>query len=173
MALPEQWTRYKQQFLDNISDGFIAFDRHWKVTSANTKGCLLLNSRRDELLGKSVYDRHWKFYETTFYKHMRKAVESRREVIFSEYSQRFRKRFEVKALPTDEGVYALFREAADGEFELVEQQYYHALFLQHSDAVYAMDLSGHLISVNPAMERLTAYARQGRRPFYHFAKTGT
>ncbi|MFD2368719.1 PAS domain S-box protein [Brevibacillus sp. GCM10020057] len=160
MVLPEDWKPYEQQFLDNISDGYIAFDRHWNVISVNAKGCLLFHCHRDELIGKSAYDRHWKFSDTLFYKKMHEVAESGKEVVFNEYSPRLGKWLEVKALPMEEGVYALFREAAPGmQADAVEAQYYHSLFLQHSDAMYALDLNGCYISVNPAMERLTGYSR--------------
>ncbi|MED4911475.1 PAS domain S-box protein [Brevibacillus centrosporus] len=159
MALPGVWERYKQQFLENISDGFISFDRHWNVLHVNTKGSLLLTSERDVQLGTNVYE-HWRFNEPEFFAQLRQVSESRVEAFFIEYSQRLQAWFEVKAFPSEEGIYVLFREvAAFVQNVQLEKQYFHSLFEQHPDAIYAMNLSGYYINVNPATERLTGYSR--------------
>ncbi|MFJ9500440.1 PAS domain S-box protein [Brevibacillus centrosporus] len=159
MALPGVWERYKQQFLENISDGFISFDRHWNVLHVNTKGSLLLTSERDVQLGTNVYE-HWRFNEPEFFAQLRQVSESRVEAFFIEYSQRLHAWFEVKAFPSEEGIYVLFREvAAFVQNVQLEKQYFHSLFEQHPDAIYAMNLSGYYINVNPATERLTGYSR--------------
>lgn len=159
MALPGVWERYKQQFLENISDGFISFDRHWNVLHVNTKGSLLLNSERDVLLGTNVYE-HWRFNEPEFFAQLRQVSESQVEAVFIEYSQRLHTWFEVKAFPSEEGIYVLFREvAALVQNVQQEKQYVHSLFEQHPDAIYAMNLSGYYINVNPATESLTEYSR--------------
>lgn len=158
MALLEVWKRYKLQFLDNISDGFIAFDRHWNVTSINTKGSRLLNSNRDDLIGTNIYIR-WGFREVGIFKKVREVFEKQIEATFTEYSRRLQTWFEIKAFPTEEGMYVLFRDVtAEMQKELVEKQYYHSLFLQHPDAVYAMDLSGNYVTVNPSTEKITGYS---------------
>ncbi|WP_183192900.1 PAS domain-containing sensor histidine kinase [Brevibacillus nitrificans] len=159
MALPGVWERYKQQFLENISDGFISFDRHWNVLHVNTKGSLLLTSERDVLLGTNVYE-HWRFNEPEFFAQLRQVSESQVEAVFIEYSQRLHAWFEVKAFPSEEGIYVLFREvAAFVQNVQQEKQYFHSLFEQHPDAIYAMNLSGYYINVNPAAESLTGYSR--------------
>lgn len=160
MALLEMWERFELQFLENISDGFIAFDRHWNVISVNTKGCRLLFCNREDLIGKSIYERFPAYNESAFYKKLHAAWESNKEVNFAEYASELQTWFEVKAFPTPEGLAVLFRNVTEQrQKETVEKQYYRSLFLQHPDAVYAMDLEGNYRTVNPSTERIIGYSR--------------
>ncbi len=96
--------------LESITDGFFALDREFRITYANTQGEQLIGFRRDQMLGKSLWDAYPEAVGTTFYDQYERAMQERVPVDFESYYPPLNSWFRVKAYPSESGGLSVFYE---------------------------------------------------------------
>jgi PAS domain S-box-containing protein len=99
--------------LENISDGFAAFDRKWRCTYVNDKATELSRVPRAEILGKNMWNLFPKSANATFYAERRRAMEAGVPVHFEEHYAPFDIWLEVDAYPTKDGVAVFGRDVTE------------------------------------------------------------
>jgi PAS domain S-box-containing protein len=99
--------------LENISDGFAAFDRQWRCTYVNDKATELSRIPRTEILGKNLWDLFPESANATFYAKHRRAMEEGVPVHFEEYYAPFDIWLEVDAYPTKDGLAVFGRDVTE------------------------------------------------------------
>ncbi|MDV2480556.1 PAS domain S-box protein [Methanoculleus sp. Wushi-C6] len=154
-ALRESEERYRE-LTENISDAFIALDREDRIISSNRAAVRLLGSPEEEVIGKSIYDIFPELQSEAVTGFLREIRESGRADI-AEYSFHFRGRehtFEVRALPTREGV-ALYihdisdRRQAEEALRKSEEQY-RAVVESQTEMIYRRSPDGTITFANDA-----------------------
>ncbi len=109
-ALTEERLRLDQSrkrvanILESTNDGFIAFDRAWRFTYVNQHMEKLLGKKRDELMGKIIWDEFPEIIETSLYKKYHEAIEYNRIVMFECFVPLLHGWFLVHAHPSEEGL---------------------------------------------------------------------
>ena len=98
--------------LERISDAFFALDEEWRFTYVNEKAALILQRRREDLVGKVVWDEFPDVVTSVFAEQYRRAVESQSVVAFAEYYPPLDSWFEVHAYPSPEGLSVYFSECS-------------------------------------------------------------
>jgi PAS domain S-box-containing protein len=100
--------------LESITDAFITVDREWNFTYINKEAERLLRVRREELLGRYVWDI---FHDAgNFERQYRRAVDERTPVAFEEFYVRIGKWFDVRAFPVEDGLVIYFRDVTTSHF---------------------------------------------------------
>jgi PAS domain S-box-containing protein len=94
--------------LESITDAFFALDEDWRFTHLNTHAEELLGCRREELLGKSVWDAFPEAVGSTFDEQYRRAAEQQVSVQFEEWYPPLETWFEVEAYPRAQGGLTIF-----------------------------------------------------------------
>ncbi|MCW3060631.1 MAG: domain S-box, partial [Capsulimonas sp.] len=121
----EQRSRQAQEsvttILESISDAFFGLDRQWRFTYLNPQTEPLLQRKREELLGKSIWEEFPAAVNNLFYEQYGRAMRENIAVQFTEIYPPLGAWFEVNAYPTSDGLGVYFRDVSQ-QLLLKEQQ---------------------------------------------------
>lgn len=101
------------QILESISDGFVAFDREWRISYVNDRGAEFLQRSREELIGENLWHRYPDIIGTTFEREYRAAVQEGQPRHFEEFYAPLEAWFELHLYPGPEGLSVFFRNIND------------------------------------------------------------
>src|SRR5919112_187002 len=90
--------------LESITDAFFSLDREWRFSYVNHQAEVLLNRRREDLVGERIWE------DSTFYPQYRRAVAEGSTVRFEAYNQSLDKWFSVRAYPSESGLSVYFQD---------------------------------------------------------------
>ncbi|MDQ3626980.1 MAG: response regulator [Verrucomicrobiota bacterium] len=99
--------------LENTTDGFFALDQDWKFTYLNPEAELLLNRRRDELLGEDLWSKFPELAGSVFEANYRKVMAEQVPVEFEASDVAEKKWTEAHAYPSAGGVSVFFRDISE------------------------------------------------------------
>jgi PAS domain S-box-containing protein len=111
--------------LESQTDAFITLDQEWRFTFANREAERVLESRRDQLIGISVWEAFPEAVGSVFDDQYRLARQSGQPVEFEQFFPPLNRWFGVRAFPSDEGLAVYFQDISDRkarEAELRESQ---------------------------------------------------
>ena len=147
-AIQEAALRQADRILNSISDGFMAIDRGWRFTYLNPPAEAFLHRRRDDLLGRVLWDEFPEAVGSQFDRVYRQVVDRDEPASFEEYYPPLESWFEVHAYPSDGGLAIYFqninqrrqaertiRESEDRFRVLLEGARDHVLILMDRDGV--------------------------------------
>jgi PAS domain S-box-containing protein len=99
--------------LENLSDGFIAFDREWRCLYVNHIAATLSRSSREQLIGKNLSQWFTENLSPTAVGALEHAMSERTRVHFEEFYGPFDSWFEVDAYPTEDGLAVFGRDVTE------------------------------------------------------------
>lgn len=99
--------------LESITDAFFGLDDEWRFTYVNAGAERLLRRRREDLLGRSVWDEFPEAVGTTFWREYHRAVAERVSVAFEEFYPPLGLWVEVHAYPADYGLSVYFQDVTE------------------------------------------------------------
>lgn len=95
-------------FLEGITDAFLALDPHWGVTYVNYKAAKLLERKAEEIFGKNIWDELPGAVTAIFYDEFHRAVSQQVGVNFEQYYPPLKRWLEVRAFPSHDGLSVFF-----------------------------------------------------------------
>ncbi len=101
------------QTLESIGDAVLALDTEWRVRFVNSHAELLLQHRRDELVGQNIWMLFPQAAGTVFQEQYERAVAERRPTAFSAPFAPLDLQVEVSAYPHDQGLTVYFRDVSE------------------------------------------------------------
>jgi len=96
--------------LDSITDGILMLDREWRFTYLNAAAEAVLIRKREELLGKVIWDEYQDATQLAFHREYNRAVDTQAPVTFEEFYPPLNKWIEARAFPSDDGLAVYFRD---------------------------------------------------------------
>jgi two-component system, LuxR family, sensor kinase FixL len=110
--LPEQWISAEQSFdlLESISEAFYGVDAEWRFIYLNRKAEQLWGRKREDLIGKNIWDEFPHGVGTPTYEEMHRALKERQTRRFETFSTFLNAWFEVDIYPTRTGLSVYFRD---------------------------------------------------------------
>lgn len=136
--------------LERISDAFLALDEKWRFTYVNEKAALLLHRRRDELLGKVIWEEFPETATSTFFEQYHLAVRTQAAVAFADYYPPLDSWFEVHAYPSPEGLSVYFEDVSEKQRSqrmLQEsERRFRSLVEATTAAVWKLDKKGEILA---------------------------
>ena len=99
--------------LESITDAFFAVSRDWKFTYVNRQAERVLNRKRDELVGKVIWEVYPGLVGTEFERAYRRVVEEHVAVSVTSFYADHGKWYEVHAYPVTDGISIYFRDVTD------------------------------------------------------------
>lgn len=96
--------------LESIHDGFIAVDRNWNVIYWNKEAEHILSMKKDDMLGKNLWEVYHEAIPLKFYSEAQRAVSENIPVRFDEYFPPLKIWTEVSALPNENGLSIYFKD---------------------------------------------------------------
>lgn len=145
---------YATEILDRMSDALCAVDEDWCIIYVNDKVEQVWGKRRDEVLGKNIWQELPQFSGTTVYHELITAMQQRRSVKLEYLAPRANHWFDLTAYPSDRGLVVYFRDITERK-HAEERLAYHARVLdQVYDAIVATDTRLVLTAWNRAAEEM-------------------
>src|SRR2546423_14733242 len=91
--------------LERILDAFVSVDSQWCFTYVNHHAEALLGKKREELLGRKVWELFPIPADSALYQNAHEALEKQTSLIFQEFHPLLNKWFEVRLYPFQDGLY--------------------------------------------------------------------
>lgn len=150
--------------LEGISDAFYAVDGQWRLTYVNGHAEQLWGRRRDELIGRPLWDVFPEAVGTKAWHELNRAFRERRTVRFETVSPVVKRWIDVSAYPAGDGISVHFREITErkqAEAALHEsEERFRAVFDRTAIGLAQTDLDARLVLVNDRFCEITGYARE-------------
>ncbi len=157
-AEAEQARAELAQILDSINESFLALNPDWQFTYVNDRVLETTRRKREELIGRSVWELFPSLLGTPFETEFRRVMCERVPLRFQAGFERSAMWFEVHAYPAKQGICALvvdITERRKAEQELRgAHQLVHAVIEASPLAIVAMNAQGNITMWNPAAERI-------------------
>ncbi len=99
--------------LESMSDAFQTFDSEWRFTYLNPQCDAILDRRREDLLGKKVWDEFPEAVGTRFYDEYHRAVREQVPVRFEEFYEPLGRTLQIRAYPVPAGLAVYFMDVTE------------------------------------------------------------
>jgi PAS domain S-box-containing protein len=147
--------------LESIGDCFFALDKNWVVTYWNQKAEELLQKKREDIIGKNIWDIYNDPITLTFYARYQKAIEENKPVHFEEYYPYQNLWVGISAYPSAEGLSVYFKniteQKKDQEALRIGNQRYELASKATSDVIWDLDLQTKTIYWGEGLRKLFGY----------------
>jgi PAS domain S-box-containing protein len=96
--------------LESVTGGFVTVDAEWRYVYVNAEAERLLGRRRDELVGRPMWDVFPEAESTVATRELRRAAAAREAVEFEDFNLPLGRWFRNRASPTDDGGLSVYFE---------------------------------------------------------------
>lgn len=147
--------------LDSIADGFYALNHKWEITYFNKTAEQVLCCKREDVIGKNIWDYFPRSREGKFYEEYHRAMREKVVVQFEECYWPLEVWGSIRVYPSADGISVYFVDIT--EQKKVQEKIYNneqnlsAIINNTNDAIWSIDRDFRYISANTAFwERLRA-----------------
>lgn len=115
MSLPDEFRQSPQEILESISDAFFALDEHLIVTYFNQAAEQMLHRKREEVLGKPLFEVFPEAKGSIFEEKYRYALEHKQFLAFETYFDQppYENWYQVRVYPQSNGLSVYFQVITD------------------------------------------------------------
>ncbi len=152
--------------LESITDGFYLVDKDWKITYLNGPAERMLKRRREDLVGKNLWQEFPAAVGTRIEREYRLTVQAQRTARFEAFSVPLDTWFDFHVYPTEAGLAVYFQDITQRRLEQAQLRLLETAVSRLNDMVViteagAVDDAGpRIVFVNDAFERHTGYSRE-------------
>jgi PAS domain S-box-containing protein len=143
--------------LERMTDGFVALDHKWRYTYVNHQAEQLLGRRKDDLLGRVIWEVYPEAVGTLFYQKYHEAMRTQQPLLFEEFYPPSQKWFAMHIYPSPEGLSIYYKDITGHkrteEVLNVRQQLDQAILDSLSAHIAVLDKEGSIIAVNDSWVR--------------------
>ncbi|MEP7319459.1 MAG: PAS domain S-box protein, partial [Panacibacter sp.] len=154
----------KNTLLERIDDGFFALDENSVVTYWNKRAEILLDTKKEDLIGKNLHEVFTVRGSRIFYDNYVKALREKITIHFEGFSNISKKWFAVSAYGSDNGLSVYFKDVTvqkGAEEKLKESELrYRSIIEQATDAICIADASMKIIDVNHYCCEMLGYTKK-------------
>ena len=152
--------------LESITDGFYILCKDWKFIFVNSPAERMLKRRREDLLGKSMWQEFPEAVGTSIEKHCHLTINEQSTARFEVFYEPLDTWFDFHVYPTEAGLAVYFQDVTKRRQEQVQLRLLQKAVSRLNDIVIItesedQDESGpRIVFVNDAFERQTGYSRE-------------
>jgi len=143
-----------ESIFESITDSFIALDKNFNFTYINKEAERLYKCKRDDLIGKNIWDMFPKGLELKFYPSLTRALKEQVSVHFEEYSPSIDTWLSANVYPTPDGLAVYFKDISERkklqDKILNNEKSLRAIINNTKDIIWSMDTNMNIISANQA-----------------------
>ncbi|QOY35358.1 PAS domain S-box protein [Anaerobacillus isosaccharinicus] len=148
---------YLEHF-ERLTDGIYSLDIDWNFTYCNDAAARILKQKKEDLLGKNLWEQFPQAVDHHLYFQYHKAMREQQPVFFEMYYPPLDTWFNIRTFPSITGLTVYFQDITEQRRHTKElDEHYKSLFHNNIDAVFSFNLSGYYLSVNLAMEKMLGY----------------
>ena len=103
----------REAVVASISDAFVTFDTNWRCTFLNEKVEVLAGRKKEELLGRCIWDVFPEARQLPIYEALQYAMLQQRNLDFEQYHARLDRWLEVRFYPSARGISVFISDATD------------------------------------------------------------
>lgn len=150
--------------LESITDGFYALNDNWEITYINRTAERVLCCKREDAIGKIIWDYFPQARERRFYNEYHRAMTERVSIQFEEYYDPLSVWGAISIYPTRDGIAVFFADIT--EQKQIQEKIYNddqnlrAIIDNTNDAIWSIDRNHRILSSNTAF-RETLKAKYG------------
>ena len=149
------WTN---RILESITDLFYQLDREWRFTNVNGQTEARLGMRREQLIGRVLWDVFPESVGSTIYQRFHEAMETMEPAHFEVPSKLVAGAwFEAHAYPSPSGLTVYLREITERKRAELTSRLLASIVESSDDAIMSKDLNGNINSWNRGAERVFGY----------------
>jgi PAS domain S-box-containing protein len=162
----------RNTILESIGDAFFAVDRDWIVTYWNKEAEKVLNTPKENVIGKGLWNVFPDAVGLKFYSEYHKAFETGDTVSFEEYYPATNNWFEVSAYPSKNGLSVYFRDVS--QRKLAEEQIrqtnerFEKITEATNDAIWDFDVINNKLFWGKGFKTLFGYDPEAKPPTFDF-----
>ena len=109
----QRLSNHLRTMLESITDAFVTLDRQWRFTYMNSESERLLYRRRDEMLGRVIWEELPDLCGSIFEREARAAVSENRSVEFEALSESVGRWYSMRAYPSEDGLTVYFHDITE------------------------------------------------------------
>lgn len=100
----------KNEILESIGDAFFAVNKDWIVTYWNKQAEIILGRKKEDVVGKNIWDAYPDAIDSDFYRQYHKAMETGETINFEEHYDTLNMWIEVTVYPSKNGLSIYFKD---------------------------------------------------------------
>ncbi len=143
---------------ESITDAFFTLDRYWNFTYINTEFEKLIRIKKESLIGRNIRTVFPEQEEGAFYRHFHTSLETGKAVHFEGYLARLNAWLQVKAFPSEEGLFVNFDEITDEVNAKKELELLSLVASKTTNGIVIHDAEGRAEWVNDAFTEQSGYS---------------
>ncbi len=153
----------KNNILESIGDGFFALDKNWIVTYWNRVAEQNLAVKKDDIIGKSLWEIFPGSEDTLSYRNHYHAMETKQVMHFEDYYPALKIWHEINSYPSENGLSIFFKditERKESEKRIKEsEERFKALIENNRGIISLTDESLNSIYRSPSSTRITGWTQ--------------
>ncbi|WP_217703329.1 PAS domain S-box protein [Flavobacterium agri] len=140
--------------LESITDGFYALNRNWEITYFNKAAEKVLGRRREEVIGKSLWESFPRSREGKFYAEYERAMTTKESAHFEEEYAPLGVWASINVYPTKDGIAVYFMDITEQkkirQKIANDERNLRAIINNTTDIIWSIDRQNNIISANDA-----------------------
>jgi len=150
--------------LENIADGFCLIDKDWKFTFFNGQAERMLRRRREDVLGKTLWQEFPESLGTRMERECRQALQAQRTMRFETFYPLLNLCIHFHVYPTQDGLAIYFQDITQRRAEQAQLRLLQTAVSRLNDIVIITEAEAssgagpRIVFVNDAFERQTGYS---------------
>ncbi|MDF3819574.1 PAS domain S-box protein [Leptospira sp. 96542] len=148
------------QTLESIQDGFYALDVNWNVTYWNHEAERMLKVKREEIIGKNIWDYFPEALQTKIFAEYEHAIRENKPVRFESYFEPLKSHYDISAFPSETGLTVYFKDITNRKLAEYELLRFKQIIDNSLDGIAIADHTGKTIYLNPAFENSLGFTTE-------------
>ena len=168
--------RERAALLESLPDAFVSVDPQWHFTYVNAQAETLFGKKREELLGRNVWEVFAVPGDSLVYRNAHEALEKQSSHVFTDFHPVLKKWYSVRIHPFQDGLYAFGQDITERKHAEEQLQFHTSTVWDANKSIIVTDLQGKIIYWNEGASHLFGYTAQealGNTPalvYPHFAE---
>jgi diguanylate cyclase (GGDEF)-like protein/PAS domain S-box-containing protein len=150
--------------LESIADAFFTLDNEWRITYANNRTAEFVSRKKEDLIGKIVWEAVPEFRSSSVLPYYQKAMATRSAVFFEGFWEATQSWADVRIYPTEDGLGIFFHDVTDrreSENAVRASEQRLREMIEMTPAGYiVIDHDSAIVEVNLALCKMSGYLRE-------------
>lgn len=146
-----------ENILSSIQDGFYALDRNFKVTYWNTEAERLIEIKREDIVGKNLWEEIGYMFPPQIKILYQKTMDSGEPLTFEDYVPIINRWYETTVYPLKDGLSIYFKDVSARKFSELELLQFKKIIESTKDGIAISNTNSGIVYLNSGFTALLGY----------------